>query len=71
MRELAHLAGVDAAVGVDAGADHGGRDPPGVGVTRVAVGRLDDLHGGLLSAIFDICTFTTQEKQSKNVPQVA
>ena len=59
MRELAHLAGVDAAVGVDAGADHGGRDPPGVGVTRVAVGCLNDLHGGLQTFV-DVCVVQKQ-----------
>ena len=42
-----NLAGVDAAVGVDAGADHGRRDPSGVRVPRVAVGGLHNLHGGL------------------------
>ena len=44
MGARAHLAGVDAAVGVDAGADHGGRDPVEVRLPRVAVRSLDHLH---------------------------
>ena len=43
------LTSVDAAVGVDAGAEHGGRDPVEVRLPRVAVRSLDHLHRRLRS----------------------
>ena len=47
MRELAHLAGVDAAVGEDARAQHVGGEGAGVRPSAIAGGPVDDADRGL------------------------